>query len=56
MLGLGYRDTYKEVRTREMKLGSNRKAVGMGADFREYSPDNTRVRDSLDKREWKTHD
>eukprot|EP00092_Neocalanus_flemingeri_P028234 GFUD01030660.1.p1 GENE.GFUD01030660.1~~GFUD01030660.1.p1 ORF type:complete len:225 (+),score=64.61 GFUD01030660.1:146-820(+) len=26
-----------------MKLGSNRKSVGMGADIREYAPDNKRI-------------
>ena len=30
-----------------MKLGSNRKSVGMGVDFREYSPDNKRVSNSF---------
>ena len=31
----------------KMKLGSNRKSMGMGADFREYSADNKRVRYKL---------
>ena len=32
-----------------MKLGSNRKSIGMGAGYREFSYDNKRVREGFKK-------
>ena len=33
-----------------MKLGSNRKSIGMGAGYREFSYDNKRVREGFKKK------